>query len=116
MARLRPLGAAPYLGGMERPLTGYEFFRRLAALPFVDAIWLFGSRARGTARPRSDIDLAILCPRADWRDWDLVERIVEEADTLLRIDCLRWDELQEGDPLRASILRHHEVVFERAPA
>jgi predicted nucleotidyltransferase len=101
---------------MERPLTGYEFFRRLAALPFVDAIWLFGSRAQGTARPRSDIDLAILCPRADWRDWDLVERIVEEADTLLRIDCLRWDELQEGDPLRASILRHHEVVFERAPA
>jgi uncharacterized protein len=99
---------------MERPLAEYGFFRQLAALPFVDAIWLYGSRARGTARPRSDIDLAVLCPRADWHDWDRVERIVEDADTLLHIDCVRWDELAPTDPLREAILRNRVVVFERS--
>jgi hypothetical protein len=34
--------------------------QEIAALPCVDAIWLFGSRARGYARARSDIDLAVL--------------------------------------------------------
>ncbi|TCZ66098.1 nucleotidyltransferase domain-containing protein [Roseicella aquatilis] len=49
---------------MERPLTEYRFLHHLAELPFVQAVWLFGSRACGTARERSDIDLAILCPGA----------------------------------------------------
>jgi predicted nucleotidyltransferase len=49
---------------MAKALTEYRFLERLAALPFVQAVWLFGSRARGTARERSDIDLAILCPGA----------------------------------------------------
>jgi len=101
---------------MERPLTEYGFFRRLTGLPFVDAIWLFGSRARGYARERSDIDLALVCPRADPRDWDQVERIIEDADTLLRIDCVRFDELKPADPLREAILRHRKVLFERVPA
>lgn len=39
----------------------YQFIKRLKELPFVDEIWLFGSRARGDAQERSDIDIAILC-------------------------------------------------------
>lgn len=42
-------------------LTDYHFLQQIADLPFVDAIYLFGSRARGDHRERSDIDLAILC-------------------------------------------------------
>jgi hypothetical protein len=50
---------------MERPLTEYGFFRALCDLPFVEEIRLFGGRARGFGRPRSDIDLAIRAPGAD---------------------------------------------------
>jgi predicted nucleotidyltransferase len=33
---------------------------RLAAIPEAEGVRLFGSRARGDARPRSDINLAIM--------------------------------------------------------
>ncbi|MDO9711658.1 nucleotidyltransferase domain-containing protein [Paracraurococcus lichenis] len=101
---------------MERPLTEYRFLHRLAELPFVQAIWLFGSRARGTARERSDIDLAILCPEATVLDWDRVMQIVEEADTLLEIDAVRFDRLPVHTSLHDSILRDRRILFERVPA
>jgi predicted nucleotidyltransferase len=101
---------------MAKALTEYRFLQDLAALPFVQAIWLFGSRARGTARERSDIDLAILCPGATVAEWQQVLDIVEEADTLLSIDAVRFDELSEKDPLRAAILRDRQVLAERAVA
>jgi predicted nucleotidyltransferase len=50
-------------------LAHYAFIDRLQALPFIEAIYLFGSRARGTERERADIDLAIVCPMAGMRDW-----------------------------------------------
>jgi predicted nucleotidyltransferase len=101
---------------MARALTEYRFLADLAALPFVQAVWLFGSRARGTARERSDIDLAILCPEASAAEWQQVLDIIEEADTLLEIDALRFDEVSEANPLRAIILRDRQVLFERVSA
>jgi predicted nucleotidyltransferase len=76
---------------MQTGLETYRFWRDIAALPFVDAVWLYGSRAHGNFRPRADIDLAVEAPRADARDWDRVLEIVENADTLLEIDCVRLD-------------------------
>jgi predicted nucleotidyltransferase len=37
--------------------------RWAASRPDVDAVWLFGSRAKGTAHPSSDVDIAILFAR-----------------------------------------------------
>jgi len=50
-------------------LNDYLFLQKIAALPFVDAIYLFGSRARGDHRERSDIDLAVFCRAANENDW-----------------------------------------------
>lgn len=68
----------------------YKFFQKLEALPFVEKIWLYGSRARNDARDRSDIDLAIECPHATFWDWQKALDIIEDADTLLKIDCAIW--------------------------
>jgi len=95
-------------------LTDYTFLRRLAALAFVDAIWLYGSRARGRHAPRADIDLAVHCPHAGPAEWQQVLDIVEDADTLLSIDCVRFDALAEGDPLRRAIESEHRVLYEKA--
>ncbi|NBQ17823.1 nucleotidyltransferase domain-containing protein, partial [bacterium] len=66
---------------MTLDITRYEFFKKLTELPFVDEIWLYGSRARGTNGERADIDLAILGNSIDRKQWFLVEEIIEEADT-----------------------------------
>ncbi len=47
---------------MDTPhiVTDYQFFKKLCALPFIEQIWLYGSRARENNKSRSDIDLAII--------------------------------------------------------
>lgn len=91
----------------------YEFLDRLKALPFVDALYLYGSRARGDNAQRSDIDLAVACPSATDEDWLQVLDIIGDADTLLRIDCVRLDTLKDGDGLRRNILAQAKVLYER---
>lgn len=94
-------------------LPDYQFLDHLKALPFVEAIYLYGSRARGEHRPRSDIDLAVVCPAASDGQWQEVLDIVENADTLLAIDCLRLDAEPVDSRLRLNIERDKKVIYER---
>lgn len=76
------------------PELSYRFIEDIKALPFVEAVYLFGSRARGDGQERSDIDLAVkLQKNAAANQWHEVLEIVEEADTLLEIDCVNLDEV-----------------------
>ena len=95
-------------------LTDYHFLQEIAALDVVDAIYLFGSRARGDNRERSDIDIAVLCPRATKKDWLSIINIVENADTLLMIDCIRLDEELTTSPLYQQIAKDKQLIYERA--
>ena len=94
-------------------MINYQFVDRISALPFVEAIWLFGSRARGDNGQRADIDLAVVCPDADVLEWQQILDIIETADTLLIIDCVRFDELNNNDPFKGNILRDKKVIYER---
>ena len=77
------------------PLS-YHFIDEIKALPFVEAIYLFGSRARGDHQSRSDIDLAVkMTAGHDLHDWLKVVDIIDEADTLLEIDCVNLAETDE---------------------
>ncbi len=95
-------------------LSDYQFLQEIAALDFVDAIYLFGSRARGDHRDRSDIDIAVLCPRATKKDWLSILNIIETADTLLMIDCIRLDEESSSSPLYQQIEKDKQLIYERA--
>ena len=86
----------------------------MAALPFVDAIILYGSRARGEARERSDIDLAISAPSASVREWETLLEIVDDADTLLSIDCVRLDRLGTDEPLWRNIEADGITLYRRS--
>ncbi len=70
-----------------------EIARRLAAVPEVRRVLLYGSRARGNHGPRSDIDLAVECRGTGHRDadraWFGVEACLEDqAPTRLENDLL----------------------------
>lgn len=93
-------------------VTKYQFLKKLATLPFVEAIYLYGSRARKDHDPRSDIDLAISCPKASAEDWVKLLDIIDNADTLLKIDCVRFDQLSEG-PLKKSIQKYGKTIYDK---
>lgn len=48
---------------------------------------LYGSRAKGTARERSDIDIAV----SGVNDFDLLEEKIEDLPTLYSVDVLNMD-------------------------
>ncbi|MGV2333190.1 MAG UNVERIFIED_CONTAM: nucleotidyltransferase domain-containing protein [Planctomycetaceae bacterium] len=91
----------------------YQFYKKLASQPFINEIWLYGSRARGDNGPRSDIDLAIIAKTASKNDWLKVYDIIDEADTLLKIDCVNFNDLPESSILRKNIIKDHVVLCKK---
>ena len=91
----------------------YVFFQKLITLSSIEHIWLFGSRARKDHQDRADIDIAIDCPSASEEDWLSILDIVEDADTLLSIDCVRFDSLDLESPLKQSIEREGVLLYEK---
>jgi predicted nucleotidyltransferase len=85
---------------------------KLKAFPEVERIVLFGSRARGDAGVRADIDLAIACPHADAKRWSDIVDAAETAPTLLQIDLVRLE--AAPSELLDQIAREGQVLYERA--
>lgn len=90
--------------------------RRLYEFRQIERIYLFGSRARGDAGPRSDIDLAIACPLAGPIIWADICQTIDAADTLLKIDAIRLEEAlaePQSNPLAVDgAIQRFEFVFE----
>ncbi|MGD9511716.1 MAG: nucleotidyltransferase family protein [Geminicoccaceae bacterium] len=84
---------------------------RLAEMPAVRRVLLFGSRARGDHGPRSDIDLAVDAPGASVADRARLAELVEDAPALVGIDLVRLD--QVDGRLRRAIESQGIVLLER---
>ncbi|MCX7123563.1 MAG: nucleotidyltransferase domain-containing protein [Gammaproteobacteria bacterium] len=84
-------------------LLEYQFLKKLQQEACVKRLVLFGSRARGDASERSDIDLAIDCPHASAMEWQKLLDIIEDADSLLKVDCIRYDRLSPENELKQQI-------------
>jgi len=88
-----------------------------AAIEILSArtVVLFGSRARGDARERSDYDFAIDPDPARRREWGrFADRVSEHAPTLLQIDLVNlMDDLDPG--FRARINQEGKVLHGKAP-
>lgn len=98
---------------MNTDITQYQFVTNLKELDFVEQLWVFGSRSRGDNQPRSDIDIAIICPNATEEDWLQVMKIIDEADTLLKIDCVRFEQDRISHELYENILKDKKVIYDK---
>ncbi len=83
----------------------------LSQVPSVEAVVLFGSRARGDHWERSDIDLAVVCPDASRKDWHKLIDVVDDARTLFKIDLVRFDDAPES--LKEEIMSEGIPLYER---
>lgn len=87
----------------------------LARHPEVERAILFGSRAKATHKPGSDIDLSLVGPVLNWR---IVGRIYDELDDLMlphRFSLIVFDAKTDAD-VAAHIRRVGIPIFERERA
>lgn len=86
----------------------YQQIARFSREAGAKRVLLFGSRARGTNRPKSDIDIAIAgCPDFD----GLSDRLQDELWSLLKLDIVNLDD-DVSPELRAEIARDGKVIYE----
>lgn len=95
-------------------IQDYKFYNKLISQNIVEEIWLFGSRARGDNQDRADIDLAISAPNATNYDWLMLQEIIDEADTLLTIDCVRLDKLTNLSSLKSAIIKQGIKLYAKS--
>ena len=57
--------------------------------------------------------MASVCPEATTSDWLTIVNIIDDADTLLKIDFVHLDELEENNLLRHAIEEEGLVLYER---
>lgn len=93
------------------PEAIHRLVARLSAEPSVRRVILFGSRARGDAGLRSDVDLAVEAPGASAQDWFRLADLAEDADTLLSIDLVRFEDAPPE--LRERIAAEGRALFAR---
>lgn len=87
----------------------YAQIREFAAAAGVRKVILFGSRAKGTARPKSDIDLAVSgCP--DFNTFE--DHLQNDLWSLLKLDVINLDE-PISELLRRKIERSGKVLYEK---
>lgn len=87
----------------------------LAARPDVAFAYLFGSRARGTARLESDVDVAIYLSAGEQTPRAWLEAMGSLAGALapLEVDCVLLNTSPPG--LRFSVVRDGRVLVDRDP-
>jgi len=97
------------------PLTATQRSVLLATLaPFADVIErvdIYGSRARGTHRPGSDVDL-VMAGALDWETVAKISRAIEESQLSIFADVTGYSLLAD-DPYRDELLRTARPLFTR---
>ena len=80
--------------------------------PCVREARVFGSRANGTARRASDIDLAISAPNAKIEEWLELKAAIEETPIIYELDIVRVEKA-ENLRLLEKIEREGLVIFQQ---
>jgi proline iminopeptidase len=82
-------------------------FRRY---PNIERVLIFGSRAKGTDKPYSDIDLAVFAPSMDDREFSRLWNELDALELVFKLDVLHWDKLGQ-QKLKDSIMTHGKLFY-----
>ncbi|WP_074201522.1 nucleotidyltransferase domain-containing protein [Sulfurivirga caldicuralii] len=82
----------------------------LRRFPAIEAVWLFGSRARGSAREGSDIDLVVSAPTMSEADFARLWDAIDGSPIAFKVDLLHWERL-DNPTLRAQIQQDRVQIY-----
>lgn len=94
--------------GLEEK-TVAQVVRVLANFPEIKKAMLFGSRAKGTYKRGSDIDLALTGETLDWRTIGRIDSALDDIPVPYRFSLVRLSE--QTDPEVAAHIRRVGIPF-----
>ena len=80
--------------------------------PEVEALWLYGSRARGDYRHYSDIDIVVVAPTLLHGRFGRIFCDFDDLPIVYPMDILFWGRTEKA-ALREEILADHKVLYSR---
>ena len=84
-------------------------FRRF---PTIREVRVFGSRAKGVASRRSDLDLAISSNESVASEWSALQEALEKAPLIYELDIVRLDSIT-SERLKERIAREGITIYQR---
>jgi predicted nucleotidyltransferase len=87
----------------------------LTAFSQVEQALLFGSRAKGTHKPGSDIDLALVGADLDWQTVGRISGALDDLPVPYRFSVIMFNQRTDSE-VAAHIRRVGIPLFERTPA
>lgn len=81
-----------------------DFQKIFQHYPAIKEILIFGSRVKGTAKPSSDIDLAVIAPSMDDQEFSRLWNALDNLPLVFKLDIVHWDKL--GDTALKRKIRH----------
>jgi type III restriction enzyme len=87
-----------------------RLLRVLESTPRVDAAWLFGSRAAGTHRAESDVDIAIEAPDMSAAEEASLRQRIDDLGLLYGIDLVRLEHVKSDD-FKRQIERYKRLLW-----
>ena len=67
--------------------------RVFSSYPEIEQVLIFGSRAKGTFKNGSDIDLAVFAPTLSEQDFTRLWNELDALPLVFKMDVLHWDRL-----------------------
>jgi len=74
-------------------------------------VWVYGSRVKWTARPQSDLDMAVFTTPKQKPQFENLKEAFEESDLPFRVDLFVWDDVPEQ--FHKNIEAEHVVLQEK---
>lgn len=84
-----------------------QVFRRY---PNIEQVLIFGSRAKGTDKPYSDFDLAVVAPNMSEQEFSRLWNELDALELVFKLDVLHWDKLVQPK-LKESIMTHGQYFY-----
>ena len=81
--------------------------------PAIEQVWLFGSRAKGTHQPGSDVDLALVGEAIDRELTARLRAILDEESPIpYFFDVVHWDTLRQ-ETVKSAIQQTAQPIYQR---
>lgn len=72
-----------------------DFVRIFQRYPQIEEVLIFGSRAKGTDKPWSDFDLAVIASGMSNAEFSQLWNAIDDLPLVFKIDLVHWDRLPE---------------------